>query len=122
MGLVKYIITLCTVVHAVTGQELTTKLLKQAADSLLDPLLPKISSYVSYARAPEPTTQDLIVRRLQGALEAQVEDNWRALTDPQRFNILKSKDPVVQILKSFVNLKGGVSFLHTCRVNQGYQI
>ena len=32
---------------------------------------------------------------------SQVEDNWRAISEPQRFNILKSKDPVVQILKSF---------------------
>ena len=38
----------------------------------------------------------------------EVEDNWKALTEPQRFNILKAKEPVVQILKSFQRLLDGL--------------
>ena len=104
MELVKFI-TVIVVVQGVICQELTSKLLKQAVDSLLDPLLPKSSSFNSYARLPEPSSQDLISRRLQASLNAQVGDNWKALNEPQRYLILMSKDPVVQILKSFVNIK-----------------
>jgi len=87
-------------------QELATQLMKEALDKLHSPLKDLVSGdksqvYQVFSRLPEPHHLDLLVRRLQVNLDAQVADNWRAIDEPQRFAILKSKDPVVQILKSF---------------------
>ena len=51
-----------------------------------------------------PNQMDLLARRLQLKLAAQVADNWLALTEPQRYAILQAKDPLVQILLSFAPL------------------
>jgi len=109
VGCLVKLAVMCLVLAGMDCQDhLTTKLLKQAADSLASPvrdaLVPgsdvgPVDSYLLRTQAPGHL--DLLVRRLQATLQAQVEDNWRAISEPQRFNILKSKDPVVQILKSF---------------------
>lgn len=95
--------------ETVRCQELATQLLKDAADTLfLNPFLPQGSPVYSYVRAPEPSHLDLLVRRIQIGLDAQVEDNWRALNEPQRFAILREGDPVSKILRSFIKLKSQI--------------
>ena len=88
-----------------SGQQLTATFLKQATDSLLDPLAPPRLTGFQYVRVPAPGRRDLFVRRLQARLEAQVEDNWKALNEPQRWAILRDTNPVLKIIKSFQRLK-----------------
>jgi len=102
----------------VLGQDLTTVMLKQASDVLMNALdvldiQPDTNAnsahYKSYhhgagAQVTQPNQMDLLARRLQLKLAAQVQDNWRALTELQRFAILSAKDPLVQILLSFQTL------------------
>jgi len=54
-----------------------------------------------------PSSEDLLLRRLQGELELRVEDNWLSLTG-QRWQIMKTKDPKIQILKSFNTLRENI--------------
>jgi len=96
-----------TNIYYVNCEDITTQMLKQAADEMMQTLdiLPEsnqnnVQSYHGLRVTP-PSQMDLLARRLQLKLIAQVQDNWLALTDPQRFAILSSKDPLVQILLSF---------------------
>merc|ERR1719445_1372561 len=57
------------------------------------------------ARVELPSVEDLLIRRLQGELALRVEDNWMSLNDPQRWAIMQTKDPAMQILKSFEQIK-----------------
>ena len=96
-----------TNIYYVNCEDITTQMLKQAADEMMQTLdiLPEsnqnnVQSYHGLKVTP-PSQMDLLARRLQLKLIAQIQDNWLALTDPQRFAILSSKDPLVQILLSF---------------------
>jgi len=93
--------------------KLSEQLLKQATDTLIDTILPPLKDKREEysARVPEPDYLDLSVRRLQVGLEAQVEDNWRALNEPQRWAILRDNEPVIKIIKSFRNIKEQVQQL-----------
>jgi hypothetical protein len=89
-------------------QDLSIQMLKQASDELMHALdiVPDTANHGHYQsyhdhEVTRPNQMDLLARRLQLKLAAQVQDNWLALTDPQRFAILSSKDPLVQILLSF---------------------
>jgi len=94
------------VIQHVSGQHLTTVLLKQAADELLEaPFAESRSQGSGLARIEIPEAEDLLIRRLQGELSLRVEDNWRSINDPQRYQILQKKGASKQILKSFQNLK-----------------
>ena len=99
---------LSTNINYVNCEDVTTQMLKQAADELMQTLdiVPESNQnnfHQSYhgLKVTPPSQMDLLARRLQLKLIAQVQDNWLALTDPQRFAILSSKDPLVQILLSF---------------------
>jgi len=78
----------------VLGQDLTTVMLKQASDVLMNALdvldiQPdtnansahyKSHHHVAGGQVTQPNQMDLLARRLQLKLAAQVQDNWRALT------------------------------------------
>ena len=84
-----------------------TVLLKQAAEELLETSFASTSrdSASGLARIEIPAAEDLLIRRLQGELALRVEDNWRSINDPQRWEILQTKGASKQILKSFRLLK-----------------
>ena len=84
-----------------------TVLLKQAAEELLETAFASTSrdSTSGLARIEIPAAEDLLIRRLQGELALRVEDNWRSINDPQRWEILQTKGASKQILKSFRLLK-----------------
>ena len=105
------ILILTALTGSCLGETLTSQLLKQATDTLIDPLLPAAGIYQEYARVPDPSSLDLLVRRLQVGLEAQIEDNWRALNEPQRWAILRGSEPIVKIIKSFQKIKEQVEEL-----------
>ena len=49
----------------------------------------------------------------QGELSKRVEDNWRSINDPQRWQILQGKGASHQILKSFKDLRQAMEELET---------
>ena len=100
------LLVVVVVVGPSLGQHLATVMLKQAADTLLQsPFASSAAAAGSgLARIELPAAEDLLIRRLQGELSLRVEDNWRSIKDPQRYQILQSKGAATQILKSFVLL------------------
>ena len=86
-------------------QHMPTVLLKQAADKLMESPFTSRDSASGLARIEIPAAEDLLIRRLQGELALRVEDNWRSINEPQRWQILQSKGASKQILKSFSLLK-----------------
>jgi len=90
-------------------QHLPSVLIKQAADSLLQaPFMQHLREYQvqqGLSRIEIPSPEDLVIRRLQGELVLRVDDNWQSLNDPQRWQIMQTKDPAKQILKSFEKIK-----------------
>merc|ERR1719308_596666 len=103
-------ICLMAVVVMGNNQHGPSLILKQAADQLM--AAPFGKSEPQYQHGPSsssrvevPSAQDLLIRRLQGELALRVEDNWMSLNDPQRWAIMQTKDPAMQILKSFEQIK-----------------
>ncbi len=80
-----------------------TLLLKQAADGLLVNSLPGFGAKAAAARLPlglgQPAPSDLAIRRLQVGLALLVEDNWKELTEPQRWTILQSQGKKIRPLQ-----------------------
>ena len=90
----------------VAAADLPSLLLKQAADSLLAaPFGSSEPRYHGHTRVEVPSSEDLLVSRLQGELAVRLEDNWLSINDPQRWAIMQTKDPAKQILKSFEQIK-----------------
>jgi len=80
-----------------------TLLLKQAADNLLVNSLAGLGGGVKSASAAQlparvgaPGPADLTIRRLQVSLALLVEDDWKDLTDPQRWAIIQSQGRLQQ--------------------------
>jgi len=98
----------------VYGQHIPALLLKQAADSIIiEPLKGSQPPYEAskLSRIVLPSSEDLLIRRLQGELVKRVEDNWLSLDDPQRLAIMNTKNPQKQILKTFETIKNKISTL-----------
>ena len=100
---------LLVVVAAANNQHVSSLILKQAADQLMAAPFGKSEPQYQHgsnnARVELPSVEDLLIRRLQGELALRVEDNWMSLNDPQRWAIMQTKDPAMQILKSFEQIK-----------------
>jgi len=100
---------LLVVVAVGNNQHLPSLILKQAADQLMAAPFGKSEPQYQHgsnnARVELPSVEDLLIRRLQGELALRVEDNWMSLNDPQRWAIMQTKDPAMQILKSFEQIK-----------------
>ena len=97
------------VVAVDNNQHVPSLILKQAADQLMAAPFGKSEPQYQHgsnnARVELPSVEDLLIRRLQGELALRVEDNWMSLNDPQRWAIMQTKDPAMQILKSFEQIK-----------------
>ena len=100
---------LLVVVAVGNNQHVPSLILKQAADQLMAAPFGKSEPQYQHgsnnARVELPSVEDLLIRRLQGELALRVEDNWMSLNDPQRWAIMQTKDPAMQILKSFEQIK-----------------
>jgi hypothetical protein len=87
-----------------------TLLLKQAADSLLVNSLPGLALKPAAAaqlpaRVGQPGPADLTIRRLQVSLAFLVEDDWKELTDPQRWVILQNQGKLNRKIKILLNIR-----------------
>lgn len=106
MNLIFLITTLgCT---SAAAQKLTTVLLKQAAEEILKSPL---TSEPEAARLEGARATDLLINRLQAELSLRITNNWRSITDPQRWQILESKGAAEEVLRSFLLIRTKVEEL-----------